>query len=113
MEKTKKEIKDKRFNCFKFMNKTNITLDYIKNIAILIVVFFIIGFGIYIYFKINKFIEDVKIELFEPISKIKSEILDFKNDTLYIIDNFENKTITFLEDIPHDIYTLIKNISIF
>lgn len=30
MEKTKKEIKDKSFNCFKFMNKTNITLDYIK-----------------------------------------------------------------------------------
>lgn len=95
------------------MKKTNITLDYIKNIAILIVVFFIIGFCIYIYFKINKFIEDVKIELFGPISKIKSEILDFKNDTLYIIDNFGNKTITFLEDIPHDIYTLIKNISIF
>ena len=115
-----KNRNDKKFSCFNFMNKTNITLDYIKNIMILIVVLFIICFCIYIYVKINSFINDIKKELFEPMSNIKSEFLDFKNSTLYIIDNFENKTValiddfkTDIKDIPQNIHDLIKNISIF
>lgn len=99
-------------SCFKFMNSTNIFFEFIKNTVFLLMFLFIVGFAIFIYLKIDNFLKDIKQDISIPLDYLRKEITDFKNDTIEIVNDIKsdiNKTIIFIEDIPHEVYSFVKN----
>lgn len=101
-----------RNQCFKIMNSTNVFFEFIKNIVFLLMFLFIIGFAIFIYLKIDNFLKELKQDIYIPLEYLRKEITDFKNDTIKIVNDIKsdiNKTIVFIEDIPHEVYSFVKN----